>query len=122
MRVALSQRSNLTIASSTFDSVEWGGKRLFLTHYPQPVNSMAKSGDYDAVFYGHNHKKHMSYEGDCLILNPGEISAHKTGIAHFALYDSNANSAEIIPVEGDTITVLTDTVKEFRKTITFDVG
>ena len=122
MRVVLSDRSNLTMGFDTFDIVEWEGRKLFLTHYPLIVKSMAKSGDYDAVFYGHNHKKFLGQKGDCLILNPGEISAHKTGSASFAIYDSDDNSAEIIPVEGDTVTVLTETVKGFRKTIKFDVG
>lgn len=121
MRVALSPRSKLTMGFDTFDIVDFGGRKLFLTHYPLIVKSMAKSGDYDGVFYGHNHRSHLDRLGDCLILNPGELSAHKTGAASFALYDSKVNDAEIIPLEGAAVTVLTDTVKEFRKTIKFDI-
>lgn len=120
-KVALHERSNLSVGSATYDIVEWGGRRLFLTHYPLIVKSMARSGDYDAVFYGHDHLARLDQEGECLILNPGELSAHKTGSASFAIYDSDANSAEIIPVDGGTVTVLSDVVRDFRKTINFDV-
>ena len=47
-RVAMSPGSNLSIAEATFDIVEFGGRRIFVTHYPLTVASMAKSGDYDA--------------------------------------------------------------------------
>ena len=121
MRVALAERSRLTMASESFDVVKWGGRTLFLTHSPLIARPMAKSGDFDAVFYGHNHKKHSEYAGDCLIMNPGEISAHKTGQASFALYDSETNSGEIITVRGNQVTVLTGEVQDFRKTISFDI-
>ena len=120
-KVALSEKSSLAVGFATYDIVKWGGRKLFLTHYPLIVKAMAKSGDFDAVFYGHNHLARLDHEGECLILNPGEISAHKTGGASFAMYDSDTNSAEIIPVEGGTVTVLSDEVREFRKTIKFDI-
>jgi len=120
-KVASRERSNLTVGYATFDSVTWAGRRLFLTHYPALAEPMARSGDFDAVCYGHNHLSRIDYVGDCLVLNPGELSAHKTGSASFALYDSDTNNAEIVPVEGDVVSVLTDAVREYRKTIDFDV-
>jgi len=121
MRVALSGRSNLTIGFDTYTIIEYRERKIFLTHYPMLVPYMAKTGDFDAVFYGHNHKANLEQHGNCLILNPGELSAHKTGNASFGIYESDTNSAEIITVEGDQVTVLTETVKEFRKTIRFEI-
>lgn len=121
MRVALSERSRLTMAAESFDIVKWGDRRLFLVHSPLFVNSLAKSGDFDAVFYGHNHRQHKERIGQCLVLNPGELSAHKTGSASFAIYDSETNDGEIITVQGNQLTVLTKEVKDFRKTIKFDL-
>ena len=57
---------------------------------------MAKSWDFDAVFYGHDHKSNMDKIGDCIIVNPGELGAHKFWKASFALYDTKTNTAEII--------------------------
>ena len=110
-----------TVLSSKCLHSVLGGRKLFLTHYPQLVNSMAKTGDFDAVFYGHNHNKRIDRAGNCLILNPGELSAHKTGSASFAVYDSESNDAEIFTVEGKQVTVFTETVRDFRKTIRFEI-
>jgi len=115
MRMALSPGSNLTMASHTADIVEWAGRRIYLTHYPLTVYSMARSGDFDAVFYGHDHAAKCETLERCLILNPGELSAHKTGSATFGLYDAGDNSAEIITVEGQQVTVLTELVRKYRK-------
>jgi len=79
---------------------------------------MAKSGDYDAVFYGHNHIKNKERIADCLVLNPGEISAHKTGEATFAIYDTKTNDAEIFSLS-KSISIGTDAAKERLKSIGF---
>jgi len=57
---------------------------------------MAKSWDFDAIFYGHDHKHNLDKIHDCIIVNPGELGAHKFGKASFALYDTTTNQAEII--------------------------
>ncbi len=110
-KTSLSEGSNLKMAFDTFDILELDGKKIFLTHYPILAKPMAKSGDFDAVFYGHNHEKNLDKIGDCLICNPGEISSHKFGIASFAIYDTSDNSAEIIIVE-DSISTKSDVVIE----------
>ena len=113
-KVALKEGSNLEVGFSTFDILEIDGRKLFLTHYPILARPMAKSKDFDAVFYGHNHLKHQEMIGNCLMLNPGEISAHKTKIASYAVYDTKTNSAQIYELN-DSITVKTDKVVEFRE-------
>jgi len=121
MRVAHREGSRLTMAADCFDTVEWGGKRIFLTHYPQLGAAAAASGEFQAVFYGHNHRQHRERVGDCLLANPGELSAHKTGTAGYALYDTDTNDCSLHVVPGEQVTVLTPLVREFRKTINFNI-
>ena len=118
-KTALNRNSNLTISDGIYDFVEFGGKKLFLTHYPDLAKPMAKSGEYNAVFYGHNHLKSKELIGECLMLNPGEISAHKTGEATLAIYDTGNNDADIIKID-NTITLLTDDVEEYLKKCDFE--
>ena len=99
MRVALAPGSNLEIGLETFDIIEIEKRKIFLTHYPILAKPMAKSGDFDAVFYGHDHKFNLDKIGNCLIVDPGEISAHKTSKATFAIYDTETNEAEIVNLE-----------------------
>lgn len=111
----MSEGSNLTMSFEVFDTVEFDNRKIFLSHYPMLAMPMAKSGDFDAVFYGHNHLKHMEKVGDCLVLNPGEIAAYKTGIASYAVYDTDTNSAEIFELESGISTNTDVSKKEFEK-------
>ena len=111
-QMAMAKDSNLTMSFATFDIFEIDKRKIFLTHYPMLAEPMAKSGQFDAVFYGHNHLKHIEQIDNCLVLNPGEIAATKTGIATYALYDTTTNTAEIFELKG-AITTTTDKVKEW---------
>ena len=113
-KTSMSEGSNLEVGFSTFDIVELENRKVFLTHYPMLAKPMAKSGDFDAVFYGHNHKKKKEFIGECLVLNPGEISAHKTGEATFAVYDTVKNDAEIMVLE-DAVTTKTEFSHRYLK-------
>lgn len=75
---------------------------------------MAKSGEYDAVFYGHNHLKNKEKIGNCLVVNPGEIGAYKTGIATFAVYDTEMNDADIIEIENCITTNTEESQQRFK--------
>ncbi len=99
LNIASGEGSNLKMSENTFDKLELGGKKIFITHYEDFAESIAKSGDYDAVFYGHTHNKDKKNIGNCLLLNPGELSTHKTGIASYAIYDTETNNAEIFDLE-----------------------
>ena len=114
-KFSLGKDSNLEIGFDIFDSIEIGDRRVFLSHYPMIAKSMAKSGDFDAVFYGHNHLKNKEMVGDCLLLNPGEIGAYKTGGATFAIYDSDNNDAEIVEVPNTITTNTEESKKKFEK-------
>lgn len=71
------------------------GIRIGVTHYPFYAKPMAKTGWYDAVFYGHSHKSDKQKFGNCLMLNPGEIGGI-FGQPGFALFDTSLRSSEII--------------------------
>ena len=88
------------IADTTFSSAEVDGRRIFLSHHPDFAGSIAKSGDYDAVFYGHNHKEHFERLGNgCILANPGEISSHITDRSTFLIWDTVSNLIEQIELE-----------------------
>lgn len=120
-KTAMKDKSNLEVGFETFDTQEIDGRKIFLTHYPLLAKPMAKSGDFDAVFYGHNHQKNMETIGNCLVLNPGEISAHKTGEASFAVYDTKTNKAEIITLK-DTVTTKSKESEELINKVGFKFG
>ncbi len=46
-------------------------------HYPQMAEILARSGIFDFVFYGHNHKSSIETRGTCLLANPGSIMGYE---------------------------------------------
>ncbi len=84
------------VAKQSFDELELDGKRVFATHYPVLAKNAAKSRDYDAAFYGHDHVKHEERIGDTLFVNPGELSGQKTGIVTFYVWDTETNTGEFV--------------------------
>lgn len=118
-KTSLNSNSNLTVSDSIYDFLEFDGRKIFASHYPDIAKPMAKSGEYDAVFYGHNHIKNEEKIGDCLVVNPGEISAHKTGEATFAIYDTKTNTSESITLD-NSISLLTNEVEEYLKQVDFE--
>lgn len=97
-KLSMSTESSLTVNDRTYAFLEEDGRNIFITHYPELAEPVAKSGDFDAVFYGHDHLKHQSQVGNCLVVNPGEIAAAKTGEATFAIYDTEHNKAGIFTI------------------------
>lgn len=112
INAANSEGSNLKWSDNTYDFLELGGKKLFLTHYNNLALPMAKSGEYDAVFYGHNHLKKVEKIDGVHVVNPGELAAQKTGEATFAIYDTESNEVEIVSLEG-TVTLKSELVDQY---------
>jgi hypothetical protein len=74
--------------------VELDGKKIAFIHFPKIAQGLAKSGKYDLVFYGHNHKPWEEKVGECILANPGTLG----GLfyrASFALYDTKTNKLEL---------------------------
>jgi len=114
-KMSLEKDSNLEVGFATYDIVELDGRKVFLTHFPIIAKSMAKSGEFDAVFYGHNHTKNKEKINDCIVVNPGEIGAYKTAEASFAIYDTKTNDVEIVSVENSITTNTEESKKKFKE-------
>lgn len=112
MRAAQAAESQLTLSDKTYDFLERDGRRIFITHYTELARPMAKSGDFDLIGYGHDHQKFYGREGNCHIVNPGEISGHLTGNVTFATYDTADHEVAFITVD-DAITLRTPLVAQY---------
>ncbi len=104
--------SNFQLIPRLWAEISLEGKRIFLSHYPDLGEIALKSAEFDAVFVGHSHLKEICKEKQGLLVNPGEISAHKTGRASFAIYNPQKNTARIYLLKG-SLTVTTPEAKNF---------
>ncbi len=94
-RFVMETNGNFVLSSNTESILEIDKKRVYLNHYPEIINSMAKSGDFDAVFYGHNHQEfYKQLQNGCIICNPGEICGYKTNRVTYAIWDTQSNTVE----------------------------
>ena len=75
--------------------IEIDNVKIAVTHYPLYGRALAMTGDYDAVFSGHDHTSKIEKINECLWLNPGEALGWK-GSATFGFYNTENNSGEII--------------------------
>jgi len=86
------------------------GLSIFLTHLDKIGDLASKSGDYNAVFCGHNHRINNKLVNKCLLANPGELSGHMFGKPTFGIWDSIKNKFEIIEIINNWIDV-----KKFKR-------
>ena len=80
-----------------------GDKRLLLIHGTGPTEktvklaeTLAATGRYDAVLYGHTHKVDNRIVGGVLLLNPGEACGCLTGRKTAAILDTETMKAEVL--------------------------
>jgi hypothetical protein len=95
-------RTNLHLHGAEKAEVALAGRNVAAQHYPALARGLAATGDYDAVFYGHNHDQHEQRltvgEGEVLLANPGTLAA--MGKAQtFRIYDTEANEARLFEVD-----------------------
>ncbi len=112
VRTAFREGSKLKVSLNVYDFLELDGRNVFVSHYNDLAMPMAKSGMYDAVFYGHNHIRKIETIGSTLVANPGELGAQKSGVASYILYDTESNQAELIELEG-SISLKSDLVDQY---------
>jgi len=93
------------------------GKRIAVNHFNYLARPLAASGKYDAVFYGHNHKRRHERLGQCDIINPGALMGYDPTAsspaeryidATFVVYDTADGSAPqwytvVAEVEGGAV-------------------
>lgn len=117
---ALHPESGMTMAKHQYGFFTTAdGRKLFLTHHPDLVSTAVDSGRYDAVFFAHTHNSYLTVKDDVLVLNPGELSAHKFGKAGYAVYDTQTNSAQLFTIE-ETVTVKTKQVAQAYERLGFN--
>ncbi|TAN39061.1 MAG: metallophosphoesterase [Nitrospirae bacterium] len=75
---------------------ELGGKKIVVIHEHHLAGSLAASGHYDMVVYGHTHEPEIRTEGRTLVVNPGEAGGWLYGRSTVALADLSSMTAEII--------------------------
>jgi len=114
VKASYRENSSLTVSLNTYDFLNLDGKKIFISHYDDLAEPMAQSGNYDAVFYGHNHKMKLEYINDIPVVNPGELSAQKSGVASLAIYDTDKDKVELVELE-DIISLKSDYVDAFFK-------
>ncbi len=76
--------------------IELLGRKIIMMHEPIAVESLARSGDFDIILYGHLHKIDNRRIGNTLVLNPGEACGYLTGKRSFAILDLEKMEAEVI--------------------------
>ena len=88
-----------TNLSQEFGEIELSKRKIAFCHYPRLAELLAKSGEYDAVFYGHTHVTRNETIGNTLLLNPGSVCGivgGKMSQASYAIYNTKMNTAETI--------------------------
>jgi len=80
-----------------FAELEFGGRSVAVTHYPEIGRALARGGTYDLVCHGHSHERVLEESGRTLLLNPGEVMG-RLGPSTYALYDTLTGQAEIVEV------------------------
>ena len=95
-RVA-AQHEHLTIHGH-LAQLELAGRKIAMHHYPDVAERLAQSGQYDAVFSGHDHLKYQPRVGACLWANPGEIMG-RHGEPSVGVYETETQRFSHIDLE-----------------------
>ena len=94
-RVLLREKSGGRISTQPL-MIELGGKRIAMVHEPPSVDSLAQSGNFDLVIYGHTHRPDTRQHGGTLVINPGKTARLHKGTSTVALLDLSSMKAELI--------------------------
>ncbi len=80
------------------------GKKIFLLLHGwgnvkrtvRVVDSLAKSGEYNWVLYGHTHRMDVRKIGDTWILNPGEVCGYLTSKSTVAILNLETDEVRVV--------------------------
>jgi uncharacterized protein len=79
--------------------VELGGKRIAVCHNDKFAEGLAKTGKYDAVFYGHTHVFKSEKVDKTILSNPGEVHSGVSGKCTYGIYDTSVNWVDVKEVK-----------------------
>lgn len=95
-------RMNFRFHGAELADITIGERRIAMQHYPRLARALGAGGEYDAVFYGHDHVAHVeriSAAGRSVLLaNPGTLSAMGKA-ATYGLYHPASNDLELIELD-----------------------
>ena len=72
------------------------GRRLVVVHEHHVVDTLAKSGEFDLVVYGHTHRPDVRRIGESCIVNPGKAARLYRGRSTVGLMDLTTMETEIV--------------------------
>ncbi|MCJ7719875.1 MAG: metallophosphoesterase [Candidatus Hadarchaeum sp.] len=80
-----------------FATLELDGKKIALLHgtHEEIVGALLRSGTFDVVVRGHNHRAEIR-EGKTLLINPGEVCGYLTERQTVAILNLTGLKAEIL--------------------------
>ncbi len=73
-----------------------GGLTIAAMHEPLFPESLAATGSFDAVLWGHTHELQITQQDGVLMLNPGELHGFVSGKKTFVLLDTGDMSTQVI--------------------------
>jgi len=76
--------------------VTFDGVRGVIVHEPPLVTSLARSGDFALVVYGHTHVPDVHREGATLVVNPGKAARLNKGRSTAAVLETETLEALIV--------------------------
>ncbi len=85
-----------------FGEIRLDKRKIAFCHYPKLAELLAKTNDFDAVFYGHTHLAKSLNLGKTLLANPGAVCGiqnGKPGTASFGIYETEKNSLDIVEIK-----------------------
>ncbi len=87
---------NFHIAGEFFE-IEWDGKKIAANHYDNIALPLARSGSYDLVCFGHNHRYQIEMFGKTLAINPGTLMGYSPLVKNevpptFVIFDTQDES------------------------------
>lgn len=82
---------------------EFGGKRFAVNHYDNIAIEIARSGSFDVVCFGHNHRIQIEMIRQTLAINPGTLMGYspldqKEVPPTFVVYDTDDNHIDQLQV------------------------
>lgn len=80
-----------------YGEITVANRTIGLNHYPDIAQRIAESGQLDAVFSGHDHKKYQHVMNRTLWANPGEVMG-RFGEPSFGVYDTDTGSFEHVSI------------------------
>jgi putative phosphoesterase len=97
-------------AQGEFLELNLNGFRVAVNHFDNIAAPIARSGLYDLVCFGHNHRFSLAHYGRTIALNPGTLMGWAFGPSGpdrvpptFAVFDTQAKQPELFQLENGSI-------------------